>query len=150
MSDVQVYRTGLRVATDLLSRENSRTQKFLLQPGDSIHIPRKETFVEVKGAVFNPQILDFDSNNFLYYISSSGGVTDKGNLKKAYVQYSNGINRKIKHFLFFRNYPKIYPGTKIIVPEQTESAKKGLNIIEISAITGSLTALVSLISILHL
>ena len=150
MSDVQVYRTGLRVATDLLSKENSRTQKFLLQPGDSIHIPRKETFVEVKGAVFNPQILDFDSNNFLYYISSSGGVTDKGNLKKAYVQYSNGINRKIKHFLFFRNYPKIYPGTKIIVPEQTESAKKGLNIIEISAITGSLTALVSLISILHL
>ena len=86
----------------------------------------------------------------MYYISSSGGVTDKGNLKKAYVQYSNGINRKIKHFLFFRNYPKIYPGTKIIVPEQTESAKKGLNIIEISAITGSLTALVSLISILHL
>ncbi len=150
MSDVQVYRSGLRVATDFLSKENNKTQKFLLQPGDSIHIPRNETFVEVKGAVFNPQILDFDSNSFLYYISSSGGVTDKGNLKKAYVQYSNGINRKIKHFLFFRNYPKIYPGTKIIVPEQTEGVKKGLNIIEISAITGTLTALVSLISILHL
>ncbi len=150
MSDVQVYRSGLRVATDFLSKENNKTQKFLLQPGDSIHIPRNETFVEVKGAVFNPQILDFESNSFLYYISSSGGVTDKGNLKKAYVQYSNGINRKIKHFLFFRNYPKIYPGTKIIVPEQTEGVKKGLNIIEISAITGTLTALVSLISILHL
>ncbi len=150
MSDVQVYRSGLRVATDFLSKENNKTQKFLLQPGDSIHIPRNETFVEVKGAVFNPQILDFDSNSFLYYISSSGGVTDKGNLKKAYVQYSNGINRKIKHFLFFRNYPKIYPGTKIIVPEQTEGVKKGLNVIEISAITGTLTALVSLISILHL
>lgn len=150
MSDVQVYRTGLRVATDFLAKENGKNPKFLLQPGDSIHIPRNETFVEVKGAVFNPQILDFNSNNFLYYISSSGGVTDKGNLKKAYVQYSNGINRKIKHFLFFRNYPKIYPGTKIIVPEQTEGVKKGLNIIEISAITGTLTALVSLISILHL
>ena len=150
MGDVQVYRGGLRVATTILSKESSSNNRFLLQPGDSIHIPRNETFVEVKGAIFNPQIIEYDSRSFLSYISKAGGVTDKGNLGKSYVQYSNGINKKIKHFLFFRNYPAILPGTKIIVPEKVEGAKKGLNIIEISAITGTLTALVSLISILHL
>ena len=150
MGDVQVYRNGLRVATTILSKESSSTNRFLLQAGDSIHIPRNETFVEVKGAVFNPQIIEYESGSFLSYISKAGGVTDNANLGKAYVQYSNGINKRIKHFLFIRNYPTIYPGSKIIVPEKTEGSKKGLNIIEISAITGTLTALVSLISILHL
>jgi protein involved in polysaccharide export with SLBB domain len=147
-ADAQVYRKGLRVATDLLADKNQGDYKFLLLPDDSIFIPRKDPFVEVQGAVFNPQILNYESNRFLSYISKAGGVTDKGNLKKAYVQYSNGINRKIDHFLFFRNYPKVLPGSKIIVPEKVETAKKGLSVLEITALLSALTALVSLISVI--
>ncbi len=148
MGDVQVFRNNLRVGTNILAAGSNQNEKFLLLPGDSIYIPRNEPFVEIKGAVFNPQILSYGSSNFMSYISDAGGVTDKGNLGKAYIQYSNGINRKIKHFLFFRNYPTVTPGSKIIVPEKTESVRKGLSIIEISAITGTLSALVGLISIL--
>jgi len=148
MSNVQVYRNSLRVATTLLESENVQEAKFLLRAGDSIYIPRSEPFVEVKGAVFNPQILSYKSASFMDYISDAGGVTDKGNLSKAYVQYSNGINRKIKHFLFFRNYPRIIAGSKIIVPEKAESERKGMSILEVSALTGSLSALISLISVL--
>jgi protein involved in polysaccharide export with SLBB domain len=148
MSNVQVYRNSLRVATTLLESENVQEAKFLLRAGDSIYIPRSEPFVEVKGAVFNPQILSYKSASFMDYISDAGGVTDKGNLSKAYVQYSNGINRKIKHFLFFRNYPRIIAGSKIIVPEKAESERKGMSILEVSALTGSFSALISLISVL--
>lgn len=148
MGDVQVYRNNVRVGTNLLSATAKQTEKFLLLPGDSIYIPRKEPFVEMKGAVFNPQILSYESDNFLSYISDAGGITDKGNLRKAYIQYSNGISKKIHHFLFFRLYPKVTPGSKIIVPERTESQRKGLSIIEISAITGTLSALIGIISIL--
>lgn len=148
LSNVQVYRNSLRVATTLLESENVQEAKFLLRAGDSIYIPRSEPFVEVKGAVFNPQILSYKSSSFMDYISDAGGVTDKGNLKKAYVQYSNGINRKIKHFLFFRNYPRIIAGSKIIVPEKIESERKGMSIFEVSAITASLSAIISLISVL--
>ena len=101
MNDVQVFRKGLRVGTTLLADDTKQKEKFLLQPDDSIYIPRNEPFIEVQGAVFNPQIVSYQSENFLSYISDVGGITDKGNLKKAYIQYSNGINRKIHHFLFF-------------------------------------------------
>lgn len=148
MADVQVFRNKLRVGTTILAGESVQKEKFLLLPGDSIYIPRNEPFVEIKGAVFNPQIISYASTNFKSYISDAGGITDKGNMGKAYIEYSNGINKKIKHFLFFRSYPKVRPGSKIIVPEKTESPRKGLSIIEISAITGTLSALVGLISIL--
>ena len=148
MADVQVFRKGLRVGTTLLSDFSLQNEKFLLQPDDSIYIPKKQPFVEVKGAVFNPQIVSYQSERFMSYISDVGGITDKGNLKKAYVQYSNGINRKIHHFLFFRTYPKVLPGSKIFVPEKTETASKGLSVFEVSTLLGSLATLVSLIVVL--
>jgi protein involved in polysaccharide export with SLBB domain len=147
--NAQVYRNNLRVATDLLSSDDPRLGKFLLLPDDSIYIPRSQPFVEVKGAVFNPQIISFNSSSFKQYISESGGVTDKGNLSKAYIQYSNGLNKKINHFLFFRFYPKVTPGSKIIVPEKNPNEKHGLTVFEISALTGTLATLVSLIAVLR-
>ncbi|MEI6584401.1 MAG: SLBB domain-containing protein, partial [Chitinophagia bacterium] len=58
MADVQVFRRGLRVGTDVLSENPAAGgEKFLLQPDDSIYVPKKQSFVEVQGAVFNPQIL---------------------------------------------------------------------------------------------
>jgi len=149
-TNAQVFRNNLRVATTVLRDEdNSSSNRFLLLPGDSIFIPRNESFVEVKGQVFNQQIFQFESTRFKSYISDAGGVTDKGNLKKAYIQYSNGVNKKINSFLFFRIYPKVQPGSKIIVPEVNPSEKKGLTIFELSALTGILTAIVSMVSILR-
>ena len=148
MNDVQVFRNGLRVATTLLSDESRSKERFLLLPDDSIYIPKSEPFVEVKGEVFNPQILSYEEGSFMSYIYAAGGTTDKGNLKKSYIQYSNGISNKIRHFLFFRRYPKVKPGSKIIVPEKTDGFKKGVSILELASLTGSLSALVGLISIL--
>lgn len=148
--NTQVYRNNLRVATTVLTDEdNSANDRFLLLPGDSIYIPRNEAFVEVKGQVFNQQIFKFGSKRFKSYISDAGGVTDKGNLKKAYIQYSNGVNKKINSFLFFRIYPTVKAGSKIIVPEVNPAEKKGLTIFELSALTGILTAIVSMVSLLR-
>ncbi|OHC84552.1 MAG: hypothetical protein A2472_11365 [Sphingobacteriia bacterium RIFOXYC2_FULL_35_18] len=146
LNDVQIFRNQLRVGTNVLGQNNT---PFLLQPGDSIYIPRNEPFVEVKGAVFNPQLLSYESGSFKNYISEAGGFTEKADHKRAYVQYSNGINKQIKRFLFFRSYPAVLPGSKIIVPEKSGTERRGLSILEVSAITGSLTALVSLISVLR-
>lgn len=149
-ANAQVYRNKLRVATTILSEnEMGSDNRFLLLPGDSIHIPRNESFVEVQGQVFNQQIFAFESRRFKSYISDAGGVTDKGNLKKSYIQYSNGVNKKIKSFLFVRFYPKVQPGSKIIVPEINPADKKGLTVFELSALTGILTALVSMVTVLR-
>jgi len=148
MNDVQVFRKGIRVGTTLLAEASRQSEKFLLQPDDSIYVPKYEPFVEVKGAVFNPQILSYESENFMSYISDVGGITDSGNLKKAYIIYSNGISRKIHHFLFFRRYPKVLPGSKIIVPVKIIIPGSGLSALEFSSILGSAATLISLLIVL--
>lgn len=148
LTNTQVFRNGVRVATTIFSDEKGTSEKFPLLPGDSIFIPRNVTFVEVTGAVFNPQILKYASSSFTSYISGVGGTTDKGNLKKAYIQYSNGVNKKITRFLFFRNYPKVLPGSKIIVPEKSESDKRTISVLEISALATLLGALAAIISVI--
>ena len=150
LNDIQVFRNNLRVGTNLFSEAYNQDVKFLLLPNDSIYIPRNEPFVEVKGAVFNPQILSFVPGSFKSYIYNVGGITDKANFRKSYIQYSNGISKKIRHYLFFTRYPKVKPGSKIIVPEKAASENTGLSLVEISAITTILTALVGLFSILKL
>ena len=144
INDVQLFRNNLRVATNLLSENSNSQSPFLLQPEDSIYVPKNLPLVEVVGAVFNPMILNYESESMMSYISKAGGTTYKAYLKKAYVQYSNGINRKTKHFLFFRTYPTVLPGSKIIVPEKTAADSKGLTIGELSAAAGILTSLVTL------
>lgn len=148
VANTQVYRNGIRVATTVFENGAKHSEKFPLLPGDSIFIPRDEPFVEVKGAVFNPQILRYDSDNFLSYVSDAGGTTDKGNLKKAYIQYSNGINKKIKRFLFFRSYPKVLPGSKIFVPEKSAEDKRTISMLEVSALATLLGALAAIISVI--
>lgn len=147
LNNLQVYRNGLRVGTNIFEGAFSKTEKFLLLPNDSIYVPRNESFVQVNGAVFNQQILSYKSARFLYYISAAGGIKENGKLKRAYIQYSNGINKKIKHFLFLRKYPKVLPGSKIIVPEASP-LDSGFNLGQVSLYAGLVTTLVALISVL--
>jgi protein involved in polysaccharide export with SLBB domain len=149
LANAQVFRNNLRVATNLFASDNTTGESFLLLPNDSIFIPRSEPFVEVKGAVFNPQIISYNSSRFLEYISDAGGVTENANFRRAYIQYPNGLNKKISRFLFFRSYPKVIAGSKIIVPEKNPNEKRGLSILEISTLTGTFATLISLIAVLR-
>lgn len=146
LQNAQLYRNGVRVEMNLLSDQANKTNiEWLLLPGDSIFIPRQGTFVEVKGLVNTPQLLSFNSTRFKYYISAAGGVNEKGSLKRSYIQYPNGINRPIKKFLFFRNYPKVKEGSRIIVPEKSDADRSKVSLAEMATITTSLTALLGLI-----
>ena len=148
--DLQIYRGGLRVGTNIfgINNEIEKDISFFLLPGDSIFIPRKSNFVTVSGAVFNEQMVDYKSANLISYISAVGGVKNNGNLKKVYVQYPNGMFKKMKHFLFFRSYPKIIAGSKIIIPEKTLLDVKKFGVGEISgAATLAATLLTSMIAV---
>jgi hypothetical protein len=129
----------------LSDQANKSNIEWLLLPGDSIFIPRQGTFVEVKGFVNTPQLLRFNSTRFKYYISAAGGVNDKGSLRRSYIQYPNGINRPVRKFLFFRNYPTVKEGSRIIVPEKSDNERSKLSIAEVATITTSLTAILGLI-----
>jgi protein involved in polysaccharide export with SLBB domain len=142
IAQVKIFRNGILVGIDL------KEDKYQLNANDSIVVPKMEPLVEVDGAVYNHQFVQYASSNLRYYISASGGLTDKALLKKAYVRYSNGLNKKTRRFLFFRSYPTIKPGSKIIVPSGDGVMNKLITSNNISAVLSSITALVSLIVLL--
>ena len=148
IKDLQVYRKGILIGVNL-DNNNSRDLSLPLLPGDSLFISRNDPFVEVAGAVYSPQLTRYESGNFKSYISAAGGVKNRASLAKAYIHYGNGINQKQTKFLFFRFYPRVTPGSKIIVPESPDK-EKGLSVAELSAVTSILSALVGLAAIFKL
>lgn len=148
LKDLQVFRNGTRIGVNL-EQNAAKDMALLLLPGDSLFVSRNDPYVEIIGAVYNPQLIRFESSSFKSYISAAGGLKNRGSLSKAYIQYSNGINRKPSRFLFFKFYPTVKSGSKIIVPEVPEK-QKGLTIAEITAITSIISGLVSLAAILKL
>jgi protein involved in polysaccharide export with SLBB domain len=150
MADIQVYRNGLRVGTEIFGKDLAAQKRmpFSLLPGDSVYVPRKSNLVTVVGAVFNEQIVEHNSNSLMYYISAVGGVKANASLRKAYVQYPNGMFNKTKHFLFITIRPTILPGSKIIVPEKSLEDYKKLTVSEITGISTILTSAVAIYTLL--
>ena len=54
-----------------------------------------------------------------YYINSSGGFDSKAKRSGTYLVYANGDVARTKKFLFFNKYPKVEPGSEIIVPKKS-------------------------------
>jgi protein involved in polysaccharide export with SLBB domain len=148
LEDVQVFRNGLRIGSNKFREGRPDEINVRLLPGDSIYLPRKNQFVTISGQVYNEQIVDFESSRLMHYISSVGGIKSTGNSRKIYVQYPNGMYKKTRKFLFVKSYPRVRPGSKIIVPEKTEADKNRLQIAELTGLASLLTSLVAIFSIL--
>lgn len=148
MENTQVFRNGVRVNLDLAAKKESGKNMILL-PGDSVYVPRVISYVEVSGAVNNPQYINYKGRSFKYYINAAAGTTQNARLKGAYIKYPDGLNQPIRHFLFFRRYPAVKPGSKIVVPEKTPDNKIKIGFGDLGSIAAALTALVSIVAILH-
>ncbi len=152
IENTQVFRNGVRVNLDLARNANKAEagKTMILLPGDSVYVPRVVSYVEVSGAVNNPQYITYKGRSFKYYINAAAGVTENARLKGAYIQYPDGLNQPVKYFLFFRNYPSVKPGSKIVVPEK----KPDINLLKlgfgnIGGIAAAMTALVSIVALLR-
>jgi protein involved in polysaccharide export with SLBB domain len=152
LENTQVYRKGIRVSVDLTmttGNDSTTNRKMILLPGDSVYVPRVISYVEVSGAVNNPQYISYNGHSFKYYINAAAGITENARLKGAYIKYPDGLNMPVRHFLFFRSYPKVKPGSKIVVPEKTPDTRIKLNFGDLGGIAAALTAIVSIFAILH-
>jgi protein involved in polysaccharide export with SLBB domain len=96
----------------------------ILFPGDEIEVAAFNEGVKVTGNVLLTSEIPYEKGKgFGYYIGSVGGVDNKGWRKKAYIIYPNGKAAVAHSFLFIRSYPKVIPGSQIIVPEKPETKK---------------------------
>jgi protein involved in polysaccharide export with SLBB domain len=100
-------------------------EDLVLKPGDELYIPRNDKEVRISGEVLFPTQAPYnDRKSFKDYVSDAGGFTDFSRKRRAYVIYPNGKAASTKHFLFFRSYPKVKPGSEIVVPKQGEKTRR--------------------------
>jgi hypothetical protein len=64
--------------------------------------------------------------------------------KGVYVEYQNGLRKVTRNFLFFKFYPRVLPGSKVVVPEKDENKNKT----SVGEIVGYTTSLVSIIALM--
>ena len=112
--------------------------------GDEIEVVTFNEGVKVAGNVLLTSEIPYEKGrSFGYYLNAVGGVDAKGWKKKAYVIYPNGKAAVASSFLFIRSYPKVKPGSQIIVPEKPEVKKMSTG--EVVSIAGVVTSLAGVI-----
>lgn len=95
-----------------------------LFPGDEIEVSVYNESVKVTGNVLLTSEIPYSrGKGFGYYLDAVGGTDAKGWKKKAYIIYPNGKAAVSSTFFFIRSYPKVLPGSQIVVPEKPEAKK---------------------------
>ncbi len=121
-------RDGNMVALDLswIMKDRSIPSNLMLRDKDTLEIPRKLETVEITGQVLNPSMINYDSKfRFRDYVSQAGGFTELSKRSSVYVTYPNGRTERSKRsLLFFRNNPRIEPGSVIVVPSRDNDIKR--------------------------
>ena len=142
---IKVVRNKLNIPIDwnAISKNPTSTRNLFLEQNDSISIPKKKLTVLISGNVmFSTEVPYKKGKGLKYYLNNSGGVNDKGWLKKVYVVHANGSASTCGSFLGFRSYPKVLPGSEIIVPERPERQKTSTGeIVGISSVLASLAGI---------
>lgn len=124
---------------------------MLLQDGDIIRIPKEPQTVRMQGEVLYPTSTRYlNGMPFKHYISESGGFTDQSARRRSYIIYANGsVDRTRKLFGLFNIYPKVEPGSEIIVPRlnvrQAATQQLVQTIIALSTVISSTVGLLALV-----
>ena len=128
-----------------LEKSGSKFDLILVE-GDVISVPKTLETVRVRGNVLYPNTIRYEPRmSFKRFISQAGGFSNDAKPGKSYVVYANGFAQRTKKILFFKNYPKIEPGSEIIVPRSTRE-KGSLNAQQILGLTSSFATLILVIT----
>ena len=128
----------------IISNPNSDAN-MTLQEGDIISIPKTFNTVQVRGEVLNPSKIKYSFGSSLgKYVGRAGGFSSAAKKSKSYAIYANGSSQRTTTFLGIRFYPKVLPGTEIIIPRKPESSKTS-----VAEIVGLASALASLTLIIN-
>ncbi|HEY5591033.1 MAG TPA: SLBB domain-containing protein [Paludibacter sp.] len=127
-------------------RHPGSKQDLFLEEKDILYVPRELQTVRVLGEVLFPTYVSYDKRmSLIDYISGAGGFSDRAQKRSTFVLNANGNAKCTKRFLFIRFYPKVTPGSHIVVPEKPVEIKNSMSTAETVSILGSLATVSALI-----
>ena len=112
----------------------------VLRAGDIVNVPQMNNTVNVAGAVFYPNTVNYDKTfSWRDYIRQAGGFSHNARPKKTYAIFMNG---KVATRRYGRI--KIEPGAEIVVPEK-EEGQNSISVSEIASLATSTSSLAYMI-----
>ena len=145
---ISILRDSIRIPVSgnkLISQGSNSKYNFELVSGDEINIPANDQTATIIGEVQQEGILNIDRPiNARTAINNVGGFNNNASRKEVYVEYQNGLRKATRSFLFFKFYPKVFPGSKVIVPIKNLDRQKT----SVAEIVGYTTSLVSIIALI--
>ncbi len=113
---------------------------IVLQAGDILEIPRYSQTVQLSGEVLYPSYASYEkTKTFRGYVNSAGGFTRRADKSRSFVVYPNGSAKNTRNFLLWRDYPKVDPGSEIVIPVKPE--RRSVSAGEILGISSGLASL---------
>jgi len=144
----EVEREIDRIPVDLVSvtKDVNSPQNILIQADDELFVPKFNAQVRVNGEVLFPtQIPYIEKYSLKDYVSAAGGFSQNAVKRKAYVLYANGKAASASKFLFFRSYPKVYPGAEIVIPPHIDKKKNKLSTAEVIGLTSAAASIAGIV-----
>ena len=145
---ISIIRDSIRIpvtGTKLISQGSKSKFNFELVSGDKIIIPAINNTVVVSGEVQQEGIINIDKPiSAKAAIENVGGFTQNSFKRGVYVEYQNGLRKVTRNFLFFKFYPKVFPGSNVVIPVKEENQTKTT----VGEIVGYTTSLVSIVALL--
>ena len=136
---------GVDIKKIIETNGNNTKYNVVLKSSDKIIVPRKDNTIEITGAVQQTSAVTYSNSlTTISAINRAGGFSEDAKKNSVYVVYQNGNVASTKSFLIFKNYPKLKPGAKIIVPEK----KTKMSQTSVGEIVGYTTSLVSIIALI--
>lgn len=141
-SGVQAYDfVSIRIK-DALASPGS-TADIYLADGDQLVVPERSQTVRVAGIVQSPTSVVWQKGwDAKDYIDMAGGFGGRAHKRKTYVVHANGESESVRHFLFFRRYPDVRPGSEVVVPLKPEREITAPAIISMSSTLVSMSAII--------
>lgn len=122
---------------------NNLDESYFFYDNDQLVFEKISNDVSLTGEVIKPSIVKFKDSGLRYYLNKTG-LKSSASKKEILVIYPNKDVSSVKNFLFFKKYPKIKPGSEIIIGRKPERQK--ISSQELIAISSGLSTLIIVLS----
>jgi protein involved in polysaccharide export with SLBB domain len=130
----------------LLGRKGSKYD-IQLREGDKVFIPAKQNTIAVRGEVNNTLMVNYAGRNLRTYLRDAGGTSKFADKKRIYVVEPSGKSRQTVQFMGIRKYPKVIPGSVVMVPAKPTQQEGGVDPSRLAAISSLIGSTASMLFI---
>lgn len=121
----------------------------ILDGGDTLHIPKKPTYVLALGDVSNPGAVQFQPGKSVSeYVSEAGGTQSTADDGRVFLVLPNGSAQPVRSSFWRRSNAVVPPGSTIIVPKNLQPLRTLGIVRDVATIFGQLATAVASIAIL--